>query len=175
MREHTNADDRWVPEADYQFICSKVPILCVDLLPVLADTGRFGLIERYTYSGGHGLNLVGGGVLLDESLTEALSRHVHATLGEGIELLLDSLALVGVYQYFKVARPGHLHDPRKNAVSITYTGVLRGEPVPSGEAYAFHTFDLDQPPTLQEFGFGQGAVVRDGLAALSGRGASLPQ
>jgi len=166
MREHTNADDRWVPDAEYKLICSRVPILCVDVLPVLAGTGRFGLIERDTYDGGRGLNLVGGGVLLDEPLTEALERHVRATLGDAAELRLDSLALVGVYQYFKVARPGQLHDPRKNAVSVTYTGTIDGEPKPSGEAHVFHTFELNHPPALTEFGFGQGSVVYDALAAL---------
>jgi ADP-ribose pyrophosphatase YjhB (NUDIX family) len=166
MREHTNAGDRWIPEADYRFICARVPIMCVDLLPVLADTGRFGLVERDTYDGGRGLNLIGGGVLLDEPLTESLDRHLRATLGEATDLRPDTLALVGIYQYFKVARPGRLHDPRKNSVSITYAGVLDGEPKPSGEAHAFHTFELDHPPGLTEFGFGQGTVVYDALATV---------
>lgn len=166
MLEHTDAGDRWIPEADYQFICSRVPILCVDLLPIIGQTNKFGLIERDTYSGGRGLNLVGGGVLLDEPIPDALKRHVRATLGGSASLALETLALVGVYQYYKQAKPDQLHDPRKNAVSVTYTGVLVGPIHPSGEAYAFHAFDLDHPPELDAFGFGQGPVVYDGLAAL---------
>ncbi len=166
MREHTNADDRWISDADYAFICSNVPILCVDLLPVLAGTNRFGLIERDTYDGGRGLNLVGGRVLLDEPLTAAVERHVRATLGPAAELRLDSLSLVGVYQYFKMAGLGKLHDPRKNAVAITYHGVIDGEPRARGEAHALHTFNLNNPPAQAEFGFGQGSVVYDALAAV---------
>lgn len=166
MREYTNAGERWIPDTDYLFICSRVPILCVDLLPVIAGTDTFGLIERDTYDGKRGLNLIGGAVLLDEPLPEALERHVAVTLGESISLELASLTLVGVYQYYREARPGELHDPRKNAVSISYTGLVRGEVRPAGEAHAFYTFKLDEAPPLEAFGFGQGRVVYDGLASL---------
>ncbi|GGW55484.1 NUDIX hydrolase [Streptomyces xantholiticus] len=164
MQEHTNAGDRWIPEEDYQFICARVPILCVDLLPVIGGTGRFGLIERDTYDGGRGLNLVGGGVLLDESLVEAVERHVGATLGGAVSVDVASLVLVGVYQYYRQARPGELHDPRKNAVSVTYAGSVEGEACASGEALSFHTFELGLPPGLSSFGFGQGKVAYEALA-----------
>ncbi|GAA2230103.1 DUF4916 domain-containing protein [Streptomyces indiaensis] len=163
MQEHTNAGDRWIPEEDYHFICARVPILCVDLLPVIAGTSRFGLIKRNTYNGGRGLNLVGGGVLLDESLVEAVDRHVSATLGSAVSVDMASLALVGVYQYYRQPRPGELHDPRKNAVSITYAGIINGEPRAAGEALSFHTFELGSPPAPSTFGFGQGKVAYEAL------------
>jgi ADP-ribose pyrophosphatase YjhB (NUDIX family) len=166
MKEYTNAGDQWIPEDEYQLICSRVPILCVDLLPIIDGTDRFGLIERDTPTGGRGLNLVGGGVLLDEPLLDAVKRHVGATLGKTAVLDVDSIFLIGVYQYYKKARPGKLHDPRKNAVSITYAGIIGGDINPAGEAYAFHEYDLYAPPPLTDFGFGQGAVVYDGLAAV---------
>jgi ADP-ribose pyrophosphatase YjhB (NUDIX family) len=166
MLEHTDAGDRWIPEEDYQFICERVPILCVDLLPVIGGSGQFGLIERDTPTGRRGLNLVGGGVLLDEALDEALARHVRATLGDAVRLDPATVSLVGLYQYFKAPRPGELHDPWKNAVSATYTGVITGDVRPAGEAYAFHRFDVNTPPPLADFGFGQGSVVYEGLASL---------
>lgn len=166
VKDHTNAGDRWIPEPDYQRICSLVPILSVDLLPVLRFTRTFGLIERDTYAGGRGLNLVGGAVLLDEPLLAAVARHVAATLGDEAGLQVDSLRLFGIYPYHRKARPGQPHDPRKHAVSLTYTGMLQGEVRPMGEAHAFHTFDIDAPPPPEAFGFGQGSVVYDGLAAL---------
>jgi hypothetical protein len=166
MRDHTGAGDRWIPETDYRFICSHVPIVCVDLLPVLADSGRFGLIERDTYDGGRGLCLIGGAVLLDEPLHEALERHVRVTLGENVVLQLASLHIVGVYQYFKHKRPGQLHDPRKNAVAITYVGTISGDVRPLGEAHKFETFEQAWPPDASVFGFGQGKVVSDALAAV---------
>jgi hypothetical protein len=74
--------------------------------------------------------------------------------------------MVGVYQYYKERRPNQLHDPRKNAVSLTYVGTICGELSPSGEALDFHTFKLEEPPGLEEFGFGQGPVVYDGIALI---------
>ena len=166
MIDHTRAGDRWIPDTEYKYICSKVPILCVDLLPLISTSGKFGLIERDTYDGKRGLNLVGGGVLIDETIHEALERHLLVTLGDQIQLCTDSLTLVGVYQYFRDMRPGQLHDPRKNAVSLTYTGAVEGEANSAGEAHAFHLFDIDAPPKLDEYGFGQGKVVYDALETL---------
>ncbi len=163
MSDGTGAGDRWIPEQQYQQICSSVPIVCVDLLPLLPDGASFGLIERDTYDGRRGLNLVGGSVLIDETLVEALQRHVRTTLGPNARLELDTVSFVGTYQYFRDRRPGELHDPRKNAVSLTYAGVVGGDVRAEGEALAFHTFDLATPPPLDRFGFGQGVVVYDGL------------
>lgn len=164
MLDHTNAGDRWIPQDEYDLICARVPILCVDLLPILGSTGTFGLIERVTYGGGVGLNLVGGAVLLDEPLPDAVQRHLTATLGSRARLDESSLILVGVYQYFKTEVPGRLHDPRKNAVSVTYAGVVSGETTPRGEARSFTSFPISGPPPLEAFGFGQGPVVYDGLS-----------
>jgi ADP-ribose pyrophosphatase YjhB (NUDIX family) len=166
MHEVTDRGAGKLPEADYLFVCDRVPILCVDILPVISGGNSFGLIERDTPDGTRGLCLVGGRVYLDESLPDALMRHFHGTLGDNVSLELASLNLVGVYQYYKKRRPGQLHDPRKNAVSVTYTGVMRGEAEPKGEAHGFHVFTLDDVPKLEEFGFDQGRVVHDGLATL---------
>lgn len=163
MPDVAGAGDRWIPEPQYQEICSLVPIVCVDLLPLLPDGASFGLIERDTYDGGRGLNLVGGSVLLDETLVEACQRHVRTTLGPDACLMLDTVSFVGTYQYFKDRRRGELHDPRKNAVSLTYTGIVEGAVQAQGEALAFHVFDRTTPPPLDRFGFGQGVVVYDGL------------
>lgn len=167
MREHTNADERWIPEDQYQFICSLVPILCVDLLPLIASSDNFGLIERDDYKGRRGLNLVGGGVLIDESLEDAVHRHLAATLGNDVWLEPGSLSLVGVYQYARTTDVELPHDPRKNAVSITYTGIMHGNPQPAGEAHSFHIFEIGSPPGLDTFGFGQGHVVYDGLKTVA--------
>ena len=166
MRDHTNADDRWIPEEEYQVICAQVPILCVDLLPIIDNDGCFGLIERDTYAGKRGLNLIGGSVLIDEPIPDALDRHLHASLGGAANLDHKSVRFVGVYQYYKKAREGQLHDPRKNAVSLTYVGNVSGPLSPGGEALAFHKFPVSRPPGMESFGFSQGPVVYDGLALI---------
>jgi ADP-ribose pyrophosphatase YjhB (NUDIX family) len=168
MLEHTHAGDRWIPEEEYRFICDRVPILCVDLLPMVDGGRKFALIRRETYGGATGLNLVGGGVLLDEPLTDALARHLRATLGGSAHLQSDTLRTVGIYQYFREKRAGELHDPRKNAVSISYSATVSGELEPQGEALDVSLFDTTAPPPLEEFGFGQGRVVYDALAQLTG-------
>jgi hypothetical protein len=174
VRHHTNADDRWIPEEEYQLICSRVPILCVDLLSIVDNGGHFGLIERDTYGGKRGLNLIGGSVLLDEPIPDALDRHLRASLGRGANLDHKSVRFVGVYQYYKEAREGQLHDPRKNAVSLTYSGKVSGPLSPAGEALAFHKFPVTRPPGIESFGFGQGPVVYDGLALITS-GASIAE
>ncbi|WP_132126053.1 DUF4916 domain-containing protein [Actinocrispum wychmicini] len=163
MREYMNAGDAWLSDEEYQFVSSRVPILCVDLLPIVDGGQKFGLILRDIPGGRRGLNLIGGRVLIDEHLHEALERHVQATLGENAELREETLVLVGVYQYFRELTRGALHDPRKNAVSITYAGEVCGTIIPQGEAYGFQTFEIDSPPPGQDFGFGQGSVVYDAL------------
>lgn len=163
------AGDRWIPSEEYDRICTLVPIVCVDILPLVAGSDRFLLIDRDTYDGGHGLCLVGGSVLIDEPLIDAVERHVRVTLGSAVDLDRGSLALVGVCQYYRQFRPGELHDPRKNAVALTYTGVVAGDPEPLGEANSVHSFRVEAPPALDNFGFGQGSVTYQALATLAAR------
>ncbi len=167
MLNHTNAGDRWIPEDQYRLVCSLVPILCVDLLPRISDSNSFGLIERDDYRGRRGLNLIGGGVLIDEPLEDAVRRHLNATLSDDVGIVTGTLRLVGIYQYSREVDIDQPHDPRKNAVSVTYTGQMYGTPRPSGEAHQFHIFEIDSPPSLNAFGFGQGSVVYDGLRQFS--------
>lgn len=169
MLEHTNAGDRWIPKDKYKLVCSLVPILCVDLLPILPESNTFGLIERDDYKGRRGFNLVGGAVLIDEPLEEAVMRHLTVTLGGKVQLDASTLNLVGVYQYIRESDSTRPHDPRKNAVSVTYAGRISGSPEAAGEAYAFHSFEIDNPPPLDAFGFGQGHVVYDALKATTAR------
>ena len=65
--DYTAAGDRWIPQAEYDLILARVPIVCVDLIPLSADQPpRIGLVERETYEGGKGWCLVGGAVLRNE-------------------------------------------------------------------------------------------------------------
>lgn len=167
-----NAGDRWIPQRDYDLILGRVPILCVDLIPLSEDSPpKVGLIERDTYAGGKGWCLVGGAVLRDEPLTTAVIRHLKATLGHRIEVDPDSLKLLAIVQYFTDPRIGRFHDPRKHAVSLTYTGRCCGDAQvqQNGEAHDFAWFspgELDQLP----YGFGQGELVASYLRNCSQEG-----
>lgn len=163
MLEHTLAGDRWIPPDEYRAICARVPILCVDLLPVLAGQGRGVVVRRDTYDGRSGLALIGGAVLIDEPLEDAVRRHVRATLGSGVRLV-DRPTQVGIYQYVRGKDLEVPHDPTKNAASVTYVGEVEGTVAANGEAHELVTFPLDEPPPLTEFGFGHGLVTFDCLA-----------
>jgi len=160
------AGDRWIPEDEYQLILARVPIACVDLLPLSAEASpRVGLILRQTPAG-PGWCLVGGSVLRNEPIADALRRHLIATLGSGTSLHPESLTFATTIEYFTQPGIGDFHDPRKHAIAHTYAGVCSGTPEPAGEADRFAWFALDRLPSEEEFGFGQGRVVKQVLAKL---------
>lgn len=166
VEEFTLAGEGWIPPEEYRAICARVPILCVDLLPVVAGERVGVVIRRDTYDGGRGLALVGGAVLIDEPLEDAVRRHLRATLGPQVRLA-GPAAQVGVYQYARGKNLAGTHDPRKNAVSVTYVGEVHGAIAVAGEAHEVVTFPIDEPPSAAEFGFGHGTVVRDCLARVT--------
>lgn len=155
------AGDRWIPDKEYEFIRASVPIVCVDVLLSPCDSPKLiGLIERTTYDGGFGWCLIGGAVLHNESLPDAVDRHVRATLGVNIKALRSTMRLGTVIEYFSEPRLGDFYDPRKHAVALTYAAAceFNGKPEVSGEAIDFRWFGIDDLPDIN-FGFGQGEVV----------------
>jgi ADP-ribose pyrophosphatase YjhB (NUDIX family) len=156
------AHDQWLPQDQYDFIVAHVPILCVDLIPLSDDEQpRIGLIERATPDDGTGWCLVGGRVMRDEPLAAAVGRHLRATLGDQIDVDLAALHMVGIFEYFSEKGIGEFHDPRKHAVSVTYSGRCSGTPrVQRGtEAINFAWHTKEQLPAVR-FGFGQEKVVK---------------
>jgi len=161
-RDPIAAGDRWIPQPEYDLILARVPIICVDLIPLSGDQpSKVGLIERETYEGGKGWCLVGGAVLRNEPLIEAVSRHLRATLGDGVSFDPETLHLVDVVEYFTEPGLGEFYDPRKHAVSLTYAGRCSGQiqVEKDGEASRFAWFSQDELDDV-EFGFNQGAIVR---------------
>lgn len=156
------ARDQWLPKEKYDFIVARVPILCVDLI-MLSDEEqpRIGLIERAVPDDGTGWCLVGGRVTRDEPLAAAVSRHLRATLGDEIGVDLATLRPVGIIEYFSEKGIGEFYDPRKHAVSVTYSGYCSGNPnVQKGtEAIDFAWHTEEQLPVVR-FGFGQEKVVK---------------
>lgn len=164
------AQDQWLPKKEYDFIVARVPILCVDLI-MLSDEqqSRIGLIERAIPDDGTGWCLVGGRVTRNEPLSAAVSRHLRATLGDQIKVNFSTLRPAGIIEYFPEKGIGEFHDPRKHAVSITYSARCSGTPkVQKGtEAidFAWHT---EKQLAEVRFGFGQEKVVRHFLATAQG-------
>ena len=74
----------WLPESAWRLVQSLVPIACVDIV-CIQDAGAVpktvGLIRRHTPYQGERWGLVGGRILLNESLTQAVERQLQITLG----------------------------------------------------------------------------------------------
>lgn len=160
INDPVGAGDRWIPDAEYKLIRARVPILCVDFIPLSHDLPPMvGLIRRETYDGDQGWCLVGGAVLRDEPLLTTVERHLHATLGDEVQLDRDTLRLLDIIEYFTKPGLGQFHDPRKHSVAPTYFGRCSGLIQPRGEALEFRWFQLGQLP-INQFGFEQEEVVK---------------
>ncbi|MGW3468997.1 DUF4916 domain-containing protein [Saccharopolyspora sp. NPDC000995] len=166
MSSSSPAKGKWVPEAEYDEITKKIPILCVDVLPLHPGPENLvGLILRDTFWGRRRWCLVGGGVQHGEPLPNAVERVFDWALGDRVSLDLDTLELKEVVEYFPDPDTGEFFDPRKHAVALTYTCVMSGDPRPRGKAIDFRWFSPDALPERDSLGFGQERLVPRLLAA----------
>ena len=154
----------WIPEDEWQQIQATVPVACVDVLVWRRVGGAgqrdVGLILRDTPHQGPRWCLVGGRVLLDESLDAAVRRQLLDTLATGPVDVDDQPAFVA--EYARGTGPGP-HDPRKHAIGMTWAVQLAGTPSPRHEALDFRWFPES---ALPELGFGQGRVAAAVLRGL---------
>ena len=166
----------WLDETTWHQVQELVPIACVDIIPLRtpasSDSMSIGLIRRHTPHQGERWCVVGGRVLRNESLAEAVTRHLHETLGSEIDFDTSSAPLF-IAEYFTTRRPGFLYDPRQHAIAATYAFEIRGEPRASGEASRFQWFHSASLPPRDEFGFQQDLVVEKALTALGVKPESL--
>lgn len=154
------AGAQWMPDADYEFIQARVPILCVDVLLSPNDDPRQVALIRRAAPDGDAWCLIGGRVLRNEPLAAAVERHVAATLGGRVHVDPSTLEFGAVIEYFTERGAGDFYDPRKHAVAVTYAAACEctGQPQALGEASEFGWFSIDQLTELN-FGFGQGEAV----------------
>ena len=154
------AGNQWLTDEEYAFIQAHVPIVCVDvLLSPVGDPRQLALI-RCAAPDGDAWCLIGGRVLRNEHLADAVDRHVATTLGTGVRVDRSTLEFGAVIEYFTERRADGPYDPRKHAVSITHAASCEfsGEPEALGEAFEFAWFKIDQLSEVR-FGFGQGEVA----------------
>ena len=152
----------WLPAELWDTIQDSVPIVCVDVAPVLRDDAgevtHVGFIQRTApFSEDLVWCHIGGRVNLGESLAGALRRHLLETLGEAavVDLGPDPQP-AHVMQYFRNAPdPDSAHgwDPRKHAVGLTYVATIPAHAaalvaaVAGGEGASFAWFPVaDLPP-----------------------------
>src|SRR5437868_10225007 len=88
----------WLDPAEWKKTQESVPITCVDVLPMRmsgSDPGLcdgIGLILRDTPHQGQKWCLVGGRLLRNESMTEAVARQIQETLGQNVSFEIDAAA-----------------------------------------------------------------------------------
>lgn len=111
------SDDEW------EWACERLPIACVDVLPVRRDgfgyVTQVGLIRRDFVGRGERWCHVGGRVLIEESLTEAAERHLFEALVSSAAVTVPGEPYM-VNQYFRTVRAGMGYDPRKHAVATCF-------------------------------------------------------
>ena len=157
----------WLTEAEYQRVRETVPIVCVDIVPLRVEAGavkQVGLILRDAPDQGRRWCLVGGRVWRNETLAEAVTRHIQETMGPEIRFHLDPDAQpIYVAQYFPTRRPVGVIDLRQHSVAMNYCVRIGGEVATGGEAHEFRWFDVNRLPSPDEFGFEQDRILDECL------------
>lgn len=149
----------WLSEKEWAWAQESLPIVCVDAMPVSFHESelRIGLILRETPQQGQRWCLVGGRLRMDESLSNALNREWQSAFGE--QLSPTAVSKPYIVEYQRSYSPGHPWDPRKHAVSATYSVLTRKTLTPHGtEALDFRWFAIDELDD-RVVGFGQESVV----------------
>jgi len=160
----------WLEAEDWKWVQDTVPVVCVDAAPLRVDAAgeiqRIGLIFRETPHQGRKWCMVGGRVFRNESLAEAMGRHLRETLGDALRFQIrpDEQPLY-VSQYFTHQREVGTLDPRQHAVAMNYCVAVEGDVSAAGEALDFGWFSPSELPPSEEFGFGQDLVLAACLAA----------
>lgn len=131
----------WLPPYELENIRSKVPMVYVEAIPIrVGSSGELhavGMLLRASHHGELQRAFVSGRVLYQETLREALARHLDKDLGPmALPRIPTVLAPLTVAEYFPT--PGYgFHDPRQHAVSLVFAIPVDGEPAPSDDALDF--------------------------------------
>jgi len=163
MLTASNNPSSWLEERDWNRVQAAVPIACVDVMPFQAagsQVMRIGLIRRDTPHQGRRWCLIGGRLLRDESLADAVTRQLTDALGTMVTPFLDpDIQPVHVAQYFTAPREEGSFDPRQHAIGLIFPVQLEGCPEAHGEALEFRWFELNALPAAEEVGFGQDRIL----------------
>lgn len=166
-------NSNWLDPETWRQIQERIPITCVDILPlkltkgVYGDLQALGLIMRETPHQGQRWCLVGGRLQLNESFHEAIGREIQDALGDDVQFQIDQgIQPDFVAEYFTFHKKQGGYDPRQHAIGLTFCVPLEGNIRPKGEAIAFEWFKPSQLPTSEKFGFNQDKVVKACLTRL---------
>ncbi|HVE80964.1 MAG TPA: DUF4916 domain-containing protein [Candidatus Dormibacteraeota bacterium] len=139
-------------DKDYLKAIKSVPIICVDVVPVrfIDDKPQIGIITRQTGPFAGSAAVVGGRVRKDETITEAIARHLRHDLEiEFFEFFRSNEATpFYVQQYFEEVESGssYGHDPAKHDIALNYLIEIQDDPKPKNEASDFYWINESEVP-----------------------------
>lgn len=168
----TDSHPAWLDDDTLEDVRRRVPMVYVEAVPVRVDhLGRIekvGLLLRAQQDGSVSRAVVSGRVLHNESLRDALWRHLSKDLGpEADPAIPPGVAPFTVAEYFSDATAGGFHDPRQHAVALGYIVPCSGECAPAQDALNLAWLSPAEATSThiaQEMSAGHGRLVRRALA-----------
>jgi len=162
----------WLSAEDLSEVRDRVPLVYVDAVPVRLDhlgrVERVGLLLRAMPDGTISRAVVSGRVLFDETIRDALWRHLTKDLGpEADPSIPASPAPFTVAEYFPDPHRTGFHDPRQHAVGLAYVIPVLGDVAPGDDALDFSWLTVAEAASAQvgeEMTGGQDRLVRLALA-----------
>ena len=162
----------WLTPDELDDVRQRVPIVYVDAVPVRLDhlgrVERVGLLLRTRPDGTISRAIVSGRVLYNETIREALWRHITQDLGpDSSPQLPAGPSPFTVVEYFPEPDRSGYHDPRQHAVALAYLVPIEGECQPSQDTLEISWLEPLEAVSRgveQEMSGGQDRVVRLALA-----------
>jgi ADP-ribose pyrophosphatase YjhB (NUDIX family) len=165
-------DPGWLSEDVLGSVRGQVPMVYVEAVPVRVDhlgrVEKVGLLLRASPDGRISRAVVSGRVLFNESLRDALWRHLSKDLGpDAAPNLPVGTAPFTVAEYFPEPDTGAFHDPRQHAVALGYVVPCDGDCAPAQDALDLAWLspaEVTSPTIASELSEGHARLVRRALA-----------
>ncbi len=167
VKEATNS---YVSNELYKQITDAFPVICVDVVPVDIKHGLIGTITRATGRDANKLALVGGRIRKNETISQAILRHIQTDLGLNNFSFLptnseDAPFLVQQYGHGNAkTEKFECYDPTKHSIGLTYIIEIKETPEPKHEASEFHWLGINDIP--KDTAFNQGVVMKKILKSI---------
>ncbi len=115
--------DNLLTDPAYELIATCVPFVCVDIIPVRAK--QIGIISRATGSERGKPAILGGRVHKNETISDAISRHLLDSFGSGVFKYHEGNSeshpfYVQQFLHGSSAKPPYGYDPTKHSVTMVY-------------------------------------------------------
>ncbi len=164
-------DTGWLPADDLAQVRERMPIIYVEVVPVRLDdfgaVSKIGLLLRAMPDGTISRAVVSGRVLFNETIREALWRHLTKDLGPDCEPMLPmSTTPFTIAEYFPDPTRSGFHDPRQHAVSLAYVIPMNGLCEPQADSLDFTWLSVDEACSeivASEMTGGQDKIVKMGM------------